>query len=85
MLVKLFDEIKVEYVKPDTDEKAVFSDAAQMTAAEKDAFQTLHYAGIFRGNGKNDMQPDASTTRAQFAALIQRVSEYIDRRSGEKA
>lgn len=31
------------------------------------------------------MQPDASTTRAQFAALIQRVSEYIDRRSGEKA
>ena len=85
MLVKLFDEIKVEYVKPDTDEKAVFSDAAQMTAAEEAAFQTLYYAGIFRGNGKNDMQPDASTTRAQFAALIQRVSEYIDRRSGEKA
>ena len=85
MLVKLFDEIRVEYVKPDADEKTMFSDAAQMTAAEEEAFQTLYYAGIFRGNGKNDMQPDASTTRAQFAALIQRVSEYIDRRSGEKA
>lgn len=85
MLVKLFDEIEVEYTKPEADEKAVFSDAAQMTAEEEEVFQILHFAGIFRGNGKNDMQPDASTTRAQFSALIQRLTKYIDRHSGEKA
>ena len=56
-----------------------------MTAEEEEAFQILHFAGIFRGNGKNDMQPDASTTRAQFSALIQRLTKYIDRHSGEKA
>ena len=78
MLVKYFDGVKVPYTVPAENEKAAFSDAAAMTAAEEQAFQCCYRAKIFLGNGKNDMRPDSFTTRAQLASLTRRIVNYID-------
>ena len=78
MLIKYFDGVKVPYTVPAENEKAAFSDAAAMTAAEEQAFQCCYRAKIFLGNGKNDMRPDSFTTRAQLAALTRRIVNYID-------
>lgn len=54
-----------------------FADAGQMTDAGREAFQVLYHYGIFRGVGGNRMDPLSSTTRAQFAALMHRVSVFV--------
>ena len=76
MLLKFFDRQKVACPAPA--EKVAFLDASEMTAEEENAFQCLRRAGIFYGNGKNDMRPASATTRAHLAALLQRITTYMD-------
>ncbi len=54
-----------------------FADANQMTEAGQNAFQVLYQYGIFLGVGDGKMDPTGSTTRAQFAALVHRVSNFV--------
>ena len=55
----------------------VFADAAQMSQDGNNAFQILYQHNIFRGIGGNRMDPAGSTTRAQFSALVHRISGMI--------
>jgi len=48
-----------------------------MTPEENEAFQILYGLGIFKGVGDNRMDPQGLTTRAQLAALLNRVHEFI--------
>lgn len=57
-----------------------FEDADLMTADGLAAFQILYHYGIFRGVGGYRMDPQSSTTRAQFAALMHRISVFIESR-----
>lgn len=54
-----------------------FSDADQMTAKQNDAFQILYSCGVFKGMGNREMAPARQTTRAQFAALVNRIDTLI--------
>ena len=78
MLLKYFDGIKVSYGVPKQQERVNFFDAAEMTAEEELAFQCCYKEKIFLGNGKNDMQPNGFTTRAQLAALIERIAGHVE-------
>ena len=78
MLLRFFDRQKITYTTPTAAEKVAFLDAGEMTAEEENAFQCLRRAGIFYGNGKNDMRPASATTRAHLAALLQRLTTYMD-------
>lgn len=51
-----------------------FADAEQMSQDGDAAFQILYKYNIFRGVGKDRMDPEGATTRAQFAALAHRLS-----------
>jgi len=74
MLVKYMRSLGLDTTPPE--QPAVFSDAALMTQEGNDAFQILYQYNIFRGVGGNAMDPAGSTTRAQFAALVQRISAF---------
>ena len=54
-----------------------FEDAAQMSEAGRSAFQSLYGHGIFKGVGGLRMDPEGTTTRAQFATLIHRISTFM--------
>jgi len=58
----------------------VFEDVDLMTAEGLQAFQILYHYGIFRGVGGNRMDPMSFVTRAQFAALMHRISVFIESR-----
>lgn len=60
--------------------ETAFADAGEMSEAGRQAFQTLYSYGIFKGVGDNRMDPTGSTTRAQFAALIHRISNLTENR-----
>lgn len=77
MLMKLFEQMDVDCPMPEDGQKLQFADSEEMVEAEEQAFQKLAFSKIFRGNGNNDMQPNGFTTRAQLAALIQRISGFI--------
>lgn len=55
-----------------------FSDSDEMTEEEYTAFQILHHYGIFNGVGDGAMQPQGATTRAQLAALLHRLSVFVE-------
>lgn len=55
-----------------------FTDAALMTQEQNDAFQVLYQFGIFKGVGNQTMDVSGSTTRAQFAALLHRLSVFAE-------
>lgn len=74
MLVKYMRSLGLNTAPPE--QPAVFADAAQMTQDGSNAFQVLYQYNIFRGVGGNTMDPAGSTTRAQFAALMQRISDF---------
>lgn len=57
----------------------LFSDAEQMSPAGLRAFRILYHYDIFRGVGGFRMDPAGTTTRAQFAALIHRISAFTER------
>ena len=56
---------------------ATFSDADKMTEEQREAFQILNEAGIFRGDRTAAMLPKNHLNRAHLAALLHRLSEYI--------
>ena len=49
-----------------------------MTQEENDAFQVLYQFGIFKGVGNYYMDPQGSTTRAQLAVLLHRLSVFVE-------
>lgn len=49
-----------------------------VTQEENDAFQVLYQFGIFKGVGNYYMDPQGSTTRAQLAVLLHRLSVFVE-------
>jgi uncharacterized repeat protein (TIGR02543 family) len=76
MLVRYFDVLGIKYTVPTQDIQ--FADADEMTADENHAFQILYSIGIFQGKGGMTMNSKGATTRAELAALLHRVSVFID-------
>ena len=75
MLVKYLRSTGVDTSVPAS--PVVFEDAEWMTKDGDDAFQVLYHYGIFKGVGGLRMEPAASTSRAEFAALMHRMSVFI--------
>ena len=74
MLVKYMQSLGVSTAQ--SDNVVEFADVDQMSSAGSAAFQTLYHAGIFKGVGNNRMDPNGMTSRAQFAALLHRISVF---------
>lgn len=72
MLVKYLRSMGKDTTPPA--QPVAFADAEQMSADGNAAFQVLYQRNIFRGMGDGRMDPAGFTTRAQFAALVHRVS-----------
>lgn len=66
--------------EPENAQPVQFADAAQMTDEEAVAFRVLYARGVFYGVGGNRMEPAGTTTRSQFAALLNRISDVLDER-----
>ncbi len=66
--------------EPENAQPVQFADAAQMTDEEAAAFRVLYARGVFYGVGGNRMEPAGTTTRSQFAALLNRISDVLDER-----
>ena len=81
-----FHEINTEVP---VEERVGFTDADRMSSVEEDhAFQALYKANIFRGGSGDEalrMYPTANTTRGNLAALLRRMSDYINQYQTEKA
>lgn len=77
MLVKYLESMGIDVSVPEN--PVAFKDADQMSREANDAFQVLYRYGIFRGFGNNVMGPNETTSRAQFSALIHRISVLIER------
>lgn len=75
MLVRYFDNLKIPYSVAEED--VYLADAEQMNADELKAFQILVKLGIIKGKGNNTMDPAGATTRAELAALLHRVSDFV--------
>jgi len=78
MLVKYMNSMGIEVIPPAN--AATFADSDLMSEAGNAAFQTLYNYGIFKGIGNNTMDPGGLTSRAQFAALIHRISVFVEAR-----
>lgn len=76
MLVKYLRSLGIDTSVPEV--PLVFADADLMSAEENDAFQVLYRYGIFKGIGDMYMDPAGVTTRAQFVALLHRISVFIE-------
>lgn len=75
MLQKYLMHLDIDCTLPAT--PVAFADAAEMTREENDAFQVLYQFGIFKGVGNYKMDVSGSTTRAQFAVLLHRLSVFV--------
>ena len=60
-------------------EDTVFADEASVSDAARESLHKLYTLGIFKGVGENYIDPSNFTTRAEFAALMHRVSDYISK------
>ena len=76
MLVKYMRSLGMSEIQPEN--VVEFSDADQMSSAGNAAFQVLYRDGIFKGVGDKHMDPGGVTSRAQFAALIHRISVFVE-------
>lgn len=76
MLVKYLEHKGIDCSLPEN--PVAFADADMMTQEEQDAFQVLYSLGIFKGTGNYYMDPTGSTTRAQLAVLLHRLSVFVD-------
>ena len=56
-----------------------FADSDQMSQEEREAFQILYQAGIFRGDSKNNMEPRVIATRLDLALLLHRLNTLLER------
>lgn len=76
VLVRYLDYVEKEYAV--TDERVEFADIDQISDEAMESMQILYKLGIFRGKGNNIMDPASDTTRAEFAALIHRVNNFVE-------
>lgn len=76
MLVKYLRHIGIDCTLPEA--PVTFADASLMTQEQIDAFQVLYQFGIFKGVGNYYMDPQGSTTRAQLAVLLHRLSVFVE-------
>lgn len=76
MLVKYLKLQGVDCTPPER--PVAFTDAGKMTAEENAAFQILYRFGIFKGTGDGSMNPLGSTSRAHLAALLHRLSVFVE-------
>ena len=76
LLYKYFKYIGIDCRQPDP--TVEFADADLMTPEQNEAYQVLYKYGIFKGVGNNRMDVYGNTSRAQLAALMHRVKEFID-------
>ncbi|MCI8810788.1 MAG: S-layer homology domain-containing protein [Oscillibacter sp.] len=53
-----------------------FAGVDAMSQEGNDAFQILYQSGIFKGTSGLRMEPEGSTTRAQFVVLMHRLSVF---------
>lgn len=79
-LVKFLRSLGMDTSAPE--QPVVFADAEAMTPESNAAFQVLYRYGIFRGYGNNQMGPENSTTRAEFSALVRRISNTMNPEEG---
>ena len=75
MLLKYLKHLGIDCTLPSR--PVEFRDGAQMTEEENAAFQVLYQFGIFKGIGNYTMDVTGSTTRAQFAVLLHRLSVFV--------
>jgi len=75
MLVKYLRSLGLKTSMPEA--PLAFADGELMSAEENSAFQVLYHCGIFKGVGDLYMDPAGTTERAQFAALVHRISVFV--------
>lgn len=75
MLLKFFRYMDIDMEFPE--KPKVFADADSMSPEGREAFQIL-YKKVFKGVGKSHMNPNGSTTRAQLAVLLHRISDELE-------
>lgn len=75
IIARFLDYMDIDYEV--TDEYIKFADADEISAEAEDALQRLYKIEIFKGKGNNIMDPQGNTTRAEFAALMQRTVNFM--------
>ncbi len=60
-----------------------YADEDKISSWAKEAVGFMSYAGLLQGNGKNEFQPLGNTTRAQAAAVLMRLEDYIGSINGQ--
>lgn len=75
ILVRFLEYIDAEYNI--SDEEISFNDGEFISEYSKDSVETLYKLGILLGRGNNIIDPDSFITRAEFAALINRMYSLI--------
>ena len=65
------------YELPAVQAKAAFADEAQISSWAKEAVIALQQAGILHGKGNQMFDPQGKATRAEIAALLQRLVQAI--------
>ncbi|MDE7243921.1 MAG: S-layer homology domain-containing protein [Oscillospiraceae bacterium] len=75
MLVKYLRSMGKDTTPPT--QPIAFADASLMSQDGSNAFQVLYRYNIFKGVGSGYMDPEGTTTRAQFAALVHRISDMV--------
>lgn len=76
VLTRFLDYMKAEFVV--TDEMIEFADSDLISDEAMKAMQILFKLEIFKGRGNNVIDPVSNTTRAEFAALIHRVENFLN-------
>ena len=56
---------------------AQYSDASEVSDWAQDAMGWAVYVGLFKGNELDELNPDDSATRAEVAALLERLVKLI--------
>lgn len=78
MAVILYNHIKsMGYDVPKNNEKIVFADDDKISSWAKEAVYEIQQIGALSGKGNNLFDPQGTSTRAEFASLIQRFSDMI--------
>ena len=77
MLVKYLQSMGIDVSGPEVPYE--FKDASEMTEAANAAFQALYKLGIFKGVGDMRMAPASNTKRCEFATLVHRISNVIEK------
>ena len=75
--VMLYNFLKYRGLNVSASAPIAYADAATLTYEERTAFQFLQFAGVFHGYEDDTIRPGTNLNRAQLAALLHRLSQYI--------